>query len=167
MAPSGFFMLMLFLNFTRFHTSIWRLFHPMAGSQVHTYHCICSELVVATFAPLQSLPKRKGDKAAICKITKSELPVPGAVVLSGSTCDESKPAVIRLEDGFEKRYGMQCRRCDLQIGYWLDKSQFDEKENGIRSDVMYLLPGSLMSTEEMKAGKNMEKEVELATGVVG
>ena len=97
----------------------------MAGSQVHTYHCICSELVVATFAPLQSLPKRTGDKSAICKITKSELPVPGAVVLSGSTFDESKPAV------------------------------------------MYLLPGSLMSTEEMKTGKNTEEEIELAIGGAG
>ena len=131
----------------------------MPDSKVHTYHCICSELVLATFAPLESLPKRIRDSAAICKVTKSEVPVPGAVILSGSTFDEGTPSILRLEDGFEKRYGVKCRRCDLQVGYWLDKSQFGEKEEGIRSDVMYLIPGSLMSTEDMKGGKNMEKDV--------
>lgn len=68
--------------------------------------------------------------------------------------------VLKLEDGFEKRYPLQCRRCDLQVGYHLDKSQFGEKDAGVRADVLYLLPGGLMSTEEMKAGKDMEKEAE-------
>ncbi|KAK3701882.1 hypothetical protein LTR37_015193 [Vermiconidia calcicola] len=139
----------------------------MPDSQVHTYHCICTELVIATFAPIQRLPKRKVDGAAICKVTNSNMPIPGAVVLSGSTFDDMEPMVINLEDGFEKRYGARCRRCDLPIGYWLDKSQFEEKENGMRTDVLYLLPGSLMSTEDMKAGKDMEKDIELVAGVAG
>ena len=88
-------------------------------------------------------------------------------MLSGSTYDGNSPTILKLEDGFEKRYGVQCRRCDLQIGYWLDKSQFEDKESGIRSDVIYILPGGLMSTEEMKASKNMEKEIELVAGAAG
>jgi hypothetical protein len=139
----------------------------MAQSHIYTYHCICSELVLATFGPLENLPKRKGDGAVICKITNSDLPIPSGVVLSGSTFETDNPVMLKLDDGFEKRYGLQCRRCDLQIGYYLDKSQFEEKEQGIRADVMYILPGGLMSTDEMKAGKNMEKHVELKTSGAG
>ena len=139
----------------------------MAGDNIHTYHCICSELALAIFAPLQDLPKRKSDGAAICKVSKSPLLVPGAVVLSGSTTDEDKPVVLKLEDGFEKRYGVRCRRCELQIGYYLDKNQFEDAETGARLDVLYLLPGSLMSTENMESGKDMESEVELVAGPAG
>lgn len=139
----------------------------MPQSQVHTYHCICSELVLATFAPLENLPKRKSDGAAICKVAKSDLPIPGGVVLSGSTFEDGSPKILKLDDGFEKRYGLICRRCELQVGYWLDKSQFEEKEQGIRSDVIYVLPGGLMSTEEMKEGKDMEKGVDIRAAAVG
>ena len=133
----------------------------MAESKIHTYHCICSELVLATFAPLSKLPKRKSDAASICKVTNSDLPVPGGVVLSGSAFEKDSPMILNLEDGFEKRYPLQCRRCDLQIGYYLDKSQFGESEDGVRADVLYTLPGGLISTEKMKAGKVVESEVEL------
>jgi hypothetical protein len=133
----------------------------MAESKIHTYHCICCELVLATFAPLPKLPKRKGDGSMICKVTNSDLPVPGGVVLSGSAFEKDSPMILKLKDGFEKRYPLQCRRCDLQIGYYLDKSQFGQKEGEIRADVLYILPGGLLSTEEMKAGKDMENEVKL------
>lgn len=136
----------------------------MPQSKVYTYHCICSELVLATFAPLEKLPKRKGDGAAICKVTNSDLPMPGGVVLSGSMLETESSVILKLEDGFEKRYWLQCRRCDLQIAYHLDKGQFAERDSGIRPDVMYILPGGLMSTEDMKAGKDMEKEIELQAG---
>jgi hypothetical protein len=134
----------------------------MARTEIYTYHCLCAELVLATYAPLSSLPKRKVDRSAICKLTNSDLPIPGAVVLSGSTLDDVNPVVIKLDDGFEKRYAARCKRCDLQIGYWLDKSQFEPEEQGRRVDVMYLLQGGLMSTEEMKEKKDMKNEVELA-----
>ena len=133
----------------------------MSQSQVYTYHCICSEFVLATFVPLENLPKRSGDGAAICKVTKSELPIPDGVVLSGSTFESDNPVILKLEDGFEKRYGVQCRRCDLQMGYHLDKSQVEDREHGVRDNVMYILPGGLMSTDDVKVGKDMEKEIEL------
>ena len=139
----------------------------MAQSKIYTYHCICWELVLATFVPLENLPKRKGDGAAICKITDSDLPIPSGVVLSGTRIEANSPMILKLEDGFEKRYVLQCRRCDLQIGYYLDKSQFDEKEHGIRAAVMYILRGGLKSTDEMNAGKNMEKENEFKASSEG
>lgn len=133
----------------------------MPNSSIYTYHCLCTELVLATFTLLENLPKRKGDGAKICKITKSEVPAPEAVVLSGSTLDDDTPTTLKLEDGFEKRYHVQCRRCDLKIGYRLDKSQFGDAEGGIQTGVLYLLPGGLMSTEEMKGRKDMDGEIDL------
>ena len=141
--------------------------HEMAESKIHTYHCICCELVLATFAPLTNLPKRKGDGSAICKVTNSDLPVPGGVVLSGSAFEKDDPVILKLEDGFEKRYPLQCRRCALQIGYYLDKSQFGETESGVRSDVLYTLPGGLISTEEMKAGRVAEDRIGMQVKEVG
>lgn len=42
------------------------------------------------------------------------------------------------------------------MGYQLDKSQFEGvEEQGRREDVVYLLPGGLMTTKEMAAGKDM------------
>lgn len=128
----------------------------MPQPSIHTYHCLCSELLFATYAPLASLPKRKIDKSYICKVTVSDLPIPSGVVLSGSSIDDTTAVVLKLEDGFEKRYATRCRRCDLQFGYWLDKSQFDEAEKGRRTDVLYLLAGGLVGTDEMRAGRDGE-----------
>ncbi len=138
----------------------------MANVQSHAYHCICTELILAAFTPLQNLHKRKCDSALICKSERSEVPVPEGVVLSGSTEDVETPVVFRLEDGFEKRYFLQCKRCDLKVGYRLDKTHFGEQEagEGPRMDVLYLLPGGLMSTEEMQRGSRVG---ESAGGVGG
>lgn len=130
----------------------------MADPHIHTYHCICTELVLALFTPLENLPKRKSDGARICKIAKSDLPVPAGVVLSGSTLDAEEPIVMKLDDGFEKRFFVRCGRCDLRVGYRLDRSQFGEDEGGVRSDVLYLMAGGLMSTEDMTAGKTLGEE---------
>ena len=81
-------------------------------------------------------------------------------MLSGATLDDEVPVVLKLEDGFEKRYHVHCRRCDLNIGYRLDKSQFGGAEVGVESGVLYLLRGGLLSTEEMKDGKKMGGDAE-------
>lgn len=63
------------------------------------------------------------------------------------------PIVLKLEDGFEKRYFLQCGRCDLKVAYRLDKSQFDGGGvggEGVREDVLYVLPGALVSTDEVR-----------------
>jgi hypothetical protein len=76
-------------------------------------------------------------------------------ILLGTSLDRD-PVVIRGEQGFEKRYLQRCGRCNLTVGYQLDKSQFEGvEEQGRREDVVYLLPGGLMTTKEMAAGKDM------------
>ena len=71
--------------------------------------------------------------------------------------------VIRGEMGFEKRYLSRCGRCGVVVGYWLDGGQFegDGVGRGRREDVVYLLPGGMMTTGEMVEGKDMGKELEL------
>lgn len=139
---------------------------------VHTYHCLCTQLLLASTTPLPSLPQRTRDKASVCVLTPSSAeytPAPGShyASLLNSTM-ESKPSIIRREDGFEKRYIRNCARCKCAVGYQLDKSQFEEMkgESGRREDVVYLLPGGLQSTEDMKMGKSMEKGVELVASEV-
>jgi hypothetical protein len=71
--------------------------------------------------------------------------------------------VVRREDGFEKRYLWRCGRCRLVVGYQVDEVHFRGREaegggvrgggaSGRRAEVLYLLPGGLLSTEEMKVG---------------
>ena len=74
---------------------------------------------------------------------------------------DDKATVLRLDDGYEKRYAVRCTRCGLAAGYQLDKSQSSgtESQSGPRSDVVYILPGGLLTTEEMREGRSMDAEV--------
>jgi len=60
--------------------------------------------------------------------------------------------MIRREDGFEKRMLLRCRRCNLVIAYKLDEAQFGEG-NMKAENFVYILPGALMSTADVKAGR--------------
>jgi len=129
---------------------------------IHTYHCICTQLVLATTTPLSSLKTRTSDSSHI-------LPLPSLSSTSSTshyaslanTSIDTKPTVIRLEDGLEKRYFHKCGRCGLSIAYSLDKSQFDDTKtsSGAREDVVFLIPGGLVDTENMKSGKDMDAEI--------
>lgn len=74
--------------------------------------------------------------------------------------ETSNAIMVRREDGFEKRYPSRCTRCNLVVAYHLDWSQFatDEQSEQIRNqkerrdDVLYVLPGSVLTTEKMRAG---------------
>lgn len=126
---------------------------------VHTYHCICTQLILATTTTLDKVSIRSSDKSHICALPETASKAHYAR-LSNTSLDE-KPTVIRLEDGFEKRFFEKCVRCDLIVGYHLDKSQCEDTKShsGCREDVVYLLPGGLLSTADMQAGKNMEQDI--------
>jgi hypothetical protein len=80
-------------------------------------------------------------------------------ILLGTSLDRDA-IVIRGDQGFEKRYLQRCGRCNVTVGYQLDMSQFEDVEGqGRREDVVYLLPGGLMTTEEMVAGKDMDSSL--------
>lgn len=104
-----------------------------------------------------------------------------------SVTADSRPTIIRCADGFEKRYLHRCGRCKVVLGYTLDEAHFatenerggfDRRGNGgeVRHQahgidgkekvgrgsemvkVLYLLPGGLMSTEDMVLGKTIAVE---------
>ncbi|KAH0262413.1 hypothetical protein KCU91_g13428, partial [Aureobasidium melanogenum] len=129
---------------------------------VHTYHCICTQLVLASTSTLESLKTRTSDSSQILPLPdlSSTSSTSHCASLANTTTDV-KSTVIRCEDGFEKRYFHKCGRCELNVAYSLDKSQFEDTKTslGPREDVVFLIPGGLMSTEDMKAGKDMDAEI--------
>ena len=132
-----------------------------SSANIITYHCLCTQLSLATTTPLESLPKRQIDAAAIATSGDFASASKPSLTMQALSVDD-KPTVLKLDDGFEKRYAVRCNRCGLAAGYHLDKSQFagSESESGPRIDVVYILPGGLMTTAEMREGRNMEAEVE-------
>jgi hypothetical protein len=97
----------------------------------------------------------------------------GGYALLLSTTQDRKPTVVRREDGFEKRILLRCGRCRIVVGYKLDPAHFKPAEGGIVGgvagegrqkselangdvEVAYLLPGGLVSSEELKTGKMAE-----------
>lgn len=90
-----------------------------------------------------------------------------------STTQDRKPTVVRREDGFEKRILLRCGRCRLVVGYKFDPAHFRRAEGGTvggvvgeggqeaelgtgELEVAYLLPGGLVSSEELNTGKMPE-----------
>ncbi|KAF2475790.1 uncharacterized protein BDR25DRAFT_322247 [Lindgomyces ingoldianus] len=152
-----------------------------ASSTVYTYHCLCSHLLLATTTPLPALPTRQNslDKAHIMPLpppptAHSQSPrhrhahsEPAASLdhyglLLSATLDR-KPEIVRSDDGFEKRYMQRCGRCALVVGYQLDWQQFAGERVGRREDVVFLLPGGLMTTREMVMGKKVDVEIGVGT----
>lgn len=184
-----------------------------ASPPVHTYHCICSSLLLASTHTLSSLPRRAGlDKALILPLpsqppvaisdTRSLSPSPDAPDVEANDSRDAKPvvesprdmppsgystilhmnadkkaAIVRREDGFEKRVLWRCGRCKLVVGYQLlseggepidvDSSTGDGVDKGEKDlKVIYLLPGGLISTNALaeKGLKIRDEDVEIPNG---
>jgi hypothetical protein len=120
------------------------------------------------------------DQAAESNTSEPETSNPGLgySLLLGTTLD-TRATIIRRSDGFEKRYLLRCGQCRLVVGYELDEAHFTGPESaamdvdggvepmgqGKRKEGMkiaYILPGGVMSTEAMVAGKKIsERDVAL------
>lgn len=89
---------------------------------------------------------------------------------------ETKARVITREDGFEKRYLHKCGRCKLPIGYQLDDAQFDvaakggnagqsseggEPKKKRRTKYLYVLPGSLVSSQDLTGKEPEDEEIDI------
>lgn len=152
-----------------------------SSPQINTYHCICTTLLLATTHILSSLPHRAEpalDKAIILRLppvprsdvdednddsapvaSTQDVNVGYSVLLS--TTQDRKPVIIRREDGFEKRTLLRCGRCRLVVGYKLDDAQSSAEEGNRErgATVVFLLPGGLVSSDDMNMGK-VPEEVE-------
>ncbi|KAK2759537.1 hypothetical protein FQN54_003016 [Arachnomyces sp. PD_36] len=92
-------------------------------------------------------------------------------ILLSTTLPDRRHTVIRREDGFEKRLLLRCGRCRVVVGYVLDEEAHrirpgttttgekdaDQDKEGKRK-VVYILPGSLVGTDEMGDDLKVEKE---------
>ncbi|KAJ9295795.1 hypothetical protein DTO271G3_5818 [Paecilomyces variotii] len=83
-------------------------------------------------------------------------------ILLSTLLPDRKHTIIRRVDGFEKRLLLRCGRCRVVIGYFLDNVHFrqrgaaaEAKNDGVKEEgddeakVVYLLPGSLVRTEQL------------------
>ena len=168
---------------------------PSPSTRYETYHCLCTSLLLATPASLNNLPKRRRDGAVIChtspptsatSTTVTPSTAARTVVPPDSTILSPDPIILRLEDGFEKRWHLICSRCELKVGYRLCTSAFSNVspaggEAGVRAQVpeqgkviereepkmgvLYLYPEGLMSTEDMVAKVDLTTRIEGAAGV--
>lgn len=159
-----------------------------ASPDVHTYHCLCTNLIFAATHATSTLSRRAAgqDKAYILPLPK--LPSTAEADSGGnvdnslaskpepfndfatmlSTTSDQTPTIVRREDGFDKRYIQRCARCNVPVGYHLDWSQFpspsppgETRPAGANTSVIYILPGGFLSTDEMAAGKDMHNSIGL------
>ena len=159
--------------------------------QIHTYHCLCSNLLLATTCTLSVLPRRASpglDSAYI-------LPCPHlprrflsstnndddhnapsdeeddeekegkeyTLLLSLSVPPRQQPILVRRSDGFEKRWVLRCGRCKLAVAYQLDWAQWQQDgsnagKKGRRDDVLYVLPGAVLPTEQILSGEKVRDQ---------
>ncbi|EXJ57915.1 hypothetical protein A1O7_05338 [Cladophialophora yegresii CBS 114405] len=132
------------------------------STSIHTYHCLCTTLILTTTHDLQTLPRRQEpvQDAALVLAPPVDIARSDAIELESAQTANSvllnvapqrRPVIIRKEDGFEKRTLLKCARCKLVIGYSLDEAHWADVEE--RAMPLYLLPGGLLSTAEMVEGK--------------
>ncbi|KAE8441567.1 hypothetical protein EG329_004686 [Mollisiaceae sp. DMI_Dod_QoI] len=114
--------------------------NPNPKPPIHTYHCLCTTLLLTSTHSLATLPRRSLttgglDSAIILPLpstappsipsttTSQPIPLPkeGYTLLLPSLSKDldRKPTLVRREDGFEKRVLYRCARCGLVIGYEL------------------------------------------------
>ncbi|GIZ43266.1 hypothetical protein CKM354_000649800 [Cercospora kikuchii] len=139
---------------------------------ISTYHCICSQLLLATpAANFKQLPIRQSDKSSILKISTEEesLDANTSLLIKDAVEVENEATMLEVEDGFEKRFFVKCRRCGIVVGYFLDWRLWGEegegKKKGRRGDVVFLLEGALRGSEEV-AGKGGEEKMGEKVGMV-
>ncbi|KAJ5693437.1 hypothetical protein N7462_002860 [Penicillium macrosclerotiorum] len=80
-------------------------------------------------------------------------------LLLSTTLPDRRATLVRREDGIEKRFLLRCGRCRAIMGYYLDKAHWgttrkqsykdEEPEMEERPPAVYLLPGSVVETEQM------------------
>jgi len=118
----------------------------------NTYHCMCTTFLLATIYQVDALPTRKESKdgAIILPLSRPGTVEADAAALHNVIADR-KTIVVRRKDGLEKRTLLRCGRCNLVVGYKLDGSQFED--SAVADSVVYILPGALVSTADMKSGR--------------
>lgn len=150
---------------------------------VHTYHCICTSILLATTHTLSRLPRRAppsldaalilplpaspptfsveygeegGGSAAVEEEIHKDMPAEGYSRLLGMVQD-TKTTIVRREDGFERRLLYRCGRCAVVVGYEVLGGLEGNSSEGYAGRIVYLLPAGMVSTQVMARGGLDEK----------
>lgn len=149
--------------------------------QIHTYHCLCTALILASTHSLSMLPRRSVDNDAIDAAIilpfpeispmpndlDLNLPQEGYSLLLGLDKDLDSINVRRIR-GVERRFLYRCSKCQMVIGYELvqekdidmiDGNDVHGSNMGTQptycGKIIYILPGGLMTTEVMVGTTNI------------
>ncbi|KAL8809831.1 MAG: hypothetical protein Q9223_002084 [Gallowayella weberi] len=154
------------------------LAQPSTALPIHTYHCVCSTLLLTTPYRLSSLQQRASPSLDHARILPL-LPLPSSTnqvpqleedqdqelvkekeaeqakvlpsLLSPNLKAIRKPIAVQREDGWEKRRIWRCVRCGLGVGYEIlgEGDAAVEKVKGLWK-VLFLLEGGLAETGKWK-----------------
>lgn len=152
---------------------------PSTAPAIHTYHCLCSTLLLATPYQLPSLPTRAPPSRDLARI----LPLPPFLpppplphhqhdppppqqqtqqqqlylpsLLLPTLRPGRKITLVQREDGYERRRVWRCGRCGCAVGYEVEHDSHgsggaDGEEGGMMGvRVMFILEEGLVRTEDM------------------
>ncbi|KAF2835977.1 hypothetical protein M501DRAFT_940345 [Patellaria atrata CBS 101060] len=150
---------------------------------VHTYHCLCTQLLLASTTTLSNLPHRLSSRDYILPLptlpnnlragldpeevsrqtSSNDSRGRHCAILLNTVSDKSPIIITPDEGGFEKRYLQRCGRCKLTIGYHLDRGQYSipgkddlnhSPGSSGKEDVIYLLQGGFLDTKMMVTGES-------------
>lgn len=125
---------------------------------IHTYHCLCSTLLLATPYLLSSLPTRappSHDHARILPLPPFQHLPPDAYpylpsLLLPALRPTRKLTLVQREDGYERRRVWRCARCGLGIAYEIEHPEEGGKggeEERLR--VLFVMEEGLVTTESI------------------
>ncbi|CRG86920.1 hypothetical protein PISL3812_03933 [Talaromyces islandicus] len=116
--------------------------------------------VETTTSTIRPETGRKADTEA--ETEEAHYTIPLATLLP-----DPKPIIIRRDDGFEKRVLFKCGRCRVVVGYEIVPQRTaaaeSEKKDG-SGKVMYLMPGSLVATEDLHVQQQQQQQGEVEDG---
>ncbi|CCJ28762.1 unnamed protein product [Pneumocystis jirovecii] len=77
----------------------------------NSYFCLCGEYSLSISSNLKNLPKRQHDDALVIDKTRHTFRI--------KFIKQPEPIILEREDGYEKRWMYNCRRCEVWLAYEL------------------------------------------------
>nr|CAB3227271.1 UPF0428 protein CXorf56 homolog [Phallusia mammillata] len=110
---------------------------------LHTYYCLCGQMVLILDCVLERLPLRKRDKARVIDKSKHAHKV--------SNVESSESIYLRWQDGIEQQFREKCSRCELPVYY-----RHVEGSTNVR----FIFKGALVAESESSYKTNIYKQMD-------